>query len=65
MNPNTARAHHRSRFWHETKMSPYMDPARTVVAEEEDTWAPEDWSEKQLLRGLHEALKPWLTPFWK
>ncbi|KAH7362186.1 hypothetical protein B0T11DRAFT_297657 [Plectosphaerella cucumerina] len=34
---NGARVQHRSRFWHETKMPPYMDPVRTATADE-DTW---------------------------
>ncbi|KAH6672692.1 hypothetical protein F5X68DRAFT_247000 [Plectosphaerella plurivora] len=64
INPNTARANHRSRFWHETKMPPYMDPARTAMADE-DPWAGKDGTTEELLRGLHKALKPRLTPFWK
>lgn len=64
INPNAARAQHRSRFWHETKMPPYMDPARTAAAEQ-DIWDGRGVSDEQLLRGLNEALKPRLTPFWK
>jgi hypothetical protein len=64
MGINGARVQHRSRFWHETKMPPYMDPVRAATADE-DMWDGKGLPKKQRSMGLHEVLKPRLVPFWK